>query len=215
MSDNNIPLSFDQLRIDQLLSTYGPDVPPSLPLEFSDYLSLLWRLDQTVQSKHNAQYYRRCLLSLGTALGLANREIGRLTRLTAAGELYSALERLPYQMTDRTIDAADRRAAIRQLLRLRADTLTIGVYGENWQGSWPGSGIIDPELHDRMFAILFTALPGQFFAFARLTLVADIVLEELLTGVQKGESVLMYTLVRDFGYPDPQTPETHALFQRD
>jgi hypothetical protein len=210
-----IPPSFDQLRIDQLLSTYGPEAPPSLPLEFGDYLSLMWRLDHTNLGTRRIHYYRRCLNSLSTAFGLADRDIGRLVRVTPPGELYGALENLPYRQLDRAIDAADRRAAIRQLLRLRADTLTMGGYPEDWQGTWPGSGIIDTELHDRMFAILFTALPGQYAAFARLLLVTDIVLQELLTGSRDGVSVLLYTLVREFSYPDPQSPETAALYNRE
>ena len=103
--------------------------------------------------------------------------------------------------------------ANRQLLRLRSDTMSLGNYGESWQGTWPGSGIIDTELHDRMFAILFTALPGQYASFSRLLLVTDIVLQELLTGVREGGSVLLYTLVREYGYPDPLLAETFHLFQ--
>jgi hypothetical protein len=203
--------SFDQFRIDQLLSTYGPEQPPSLPLEFGDYLSLLWRQDHA-GSERRAQYYKRCTQSLATALGLAEREIGRLARGSPPGGVYDALENVPYRLSDRAVDAADRRAAIRQLLRLRSDVLQIGVYDQHWDGTWPGSGIVDGDLRDRIFAVLFSALPGQFPSFARLLLVTDIVLQELLTGARRGPSILLYALIREYGYPDPALPEVRALY---
>ncbi len=203
--------SFDQLRIDQLLSTYGPDAPPSLPLEFGDYLSLLWRQDQA-GNERRAQYYRRCAHSLAVALGLSEREIGRLVRVTPTGGIYAALENIPYRVPDRIVDAADRRVAIRQLLRLRSDVLQIGVYDQAWDGTWPGSGIVDADLRDRVFAVLYAALPGQFPSFARLLLVTDIVLQELLTGARRGPSILLYALLREYGYPDPASAEIKALY---
>ncbi|MHB8626443.1 MAG: hypothetical protein ACYDBJ_14675 [Aggregatilineales bacterium] len=202
---------FDQLRIDQLLSSYGPDNPPSLPLEFGDYLSLLWRQDHA-GNERRAHYYRRCAQSLAVALGLADREIGRLVRVTPAGGIYAALENVPYRVIDRTVDAADRRAAIRQLLQLRGEVLQIGVYDQGWDGTWPGSGIVDTDLRDRVFAVLFAALPGQFPSFARLLLVIDIVLQELLTGARRGPSILLYALLREYGYPDPASSEMKALY---
>jgi hypothetical protein len=149
---------------------------------------------------------------LATALGLAEREIGRLARATPPGGIYDALENIPYRLADRTVDAADRRLAIRQLLRLRGDVLQIGIYDQHWDGTWPGSGIIDDDLRDRVFAVLFAALPGQFPSFARLLLVIDIVLQELLTGARKGPSILLFALVREYEYPDPASAEIKALY---
>jgi hypothetical protein len=203
--------SFEQFRIDQLLSTYGPEQPPSLPLEFGDYLSLLWRQDHA-DNERRVQYYKRCTQALAPALGLADREIGRLARAASPGGIYDALENVPYRLADRTVDAADRRAAIRQLLQLRSDVLQIGVYDQHWDGTWPGSGIVDGDLRDRVFAILFSALPGQFPSFARLLLVTDIVLQDLLTGARRGPSILLYALVREYSYPDPALPEVKALY---
>lgn len=203
--------SFDQIRIDQLLSTYGPEQPPSLPLEFGDYLSLLWRQDHA-GNERRAQYYKRCAQSLATALGLADREIVRLVRATPSGEIYDALENIPYRLADRAVDALDRRAAIRQLLRLRGDVMRLGIYNQTWSGTWPGSGIVDSDLRDRVFAVLFSALPGQFPSFARLLLVNDIVLQELLTGARRGPSILLFALVREYNYPDPVSDEIKALY---
>ena len=203
--------SFDQFRIDQLLSSYGPEQPPSLPLEFGDYLSLLWRQDRA-GNERRAQYYKRCAQSLATALGLADREITRVARATPPGGIYEALENIPYRLADRAVDAVDRRAAIRQLLRLRSDVMQIGIYDQRWDGTWPGSGIVDADLRDRVFAVLFAALPGQFPSFARLLLVTDIVLQELLTGARRGPSILLFALVREYNYPDPESNEIQALY---
>jgi hypothetical protein len=202
---------FDQSRIAQLISSYAPDQPPSLPMDFGDYLSLLWWIDHT-DSEGRARYYRRCADSLATALGFADRELGRLVRATSSGTLYNALSNMPYRYTDRAVDAADRRAAIQQLLRIRADVVSLGASEQHWSNSWPGSGIIDQELHERVFAILFAALPSQYPPFARLLLVTDIVLHELLLGVRQGESFLLYTLITQYAYPDPASAEVHQLY---
>lgn len=206
---------FDQVRISQLVSNYGPDQPPSLPLEFGDYLSILWRLDQCPAASGRAHYYRKCEQVLANALGFADKELGRLVRNTQPGLLYESLGYLPYRSTGRVVDAADRRAAIEQLLHIRADVLRLSIYEQQWHARWPGSGILDTELRERMFAVLFTALPSQLPPFARLLLVIDIVLQELLTGTRRGESFLMHTLVGKHGYPDPENADVQQLFARD
>ncbi len=204
---------FEQIRIAQLISPYAPDDPPSLPLDFGDYLSLLWRLDRANHDSR-ARYYRRCVQSLSVALGLEGQELGRLVRTTPPGEIYAALEHLPYRLTERVIDAADRRAAIHELLSMRSEVLQLGTVGQEWATTWPGSRILDDELRDRVFAVLFTALPSQYPPFARLLLVIDIVLQELLIGTRRSATFLMHTLVRDFDYPDPATSETRQLYAR-
>ncbi len=206
---------FDQPRISQLISTYGPHQPPSLPLEFGDYLSILWRLDHCAANSGKAHYYRKCEQVLASAFGFDKRELGRLIRNTQPGALYESLGYLPYRSSGRAVDAADRRAAIEQLLRIRSDVLTLSAYGEQWNPRWPGSGIIDAELRDRVFAILFTALPSQLPPFARMLFVTDIVLQELLTGVRHADSFLMHTLVGQHGYPDPQSLEIQQLYLRE
>lgn len=190
-------------RIDQLTSTYGPDEPPRLPLDFGDYLSLLWRLDKSADQPHRVRYYRQCALALGAALNLSGRSVLRLVEVTPPGSLYQQLPNAPYRGTTRLIDAHDRRAAIAQLVELRADVLKIGTYQDHWPVSWPGSGIIDTELRDRMFSVLFTALQGQFDNFGRLLLVVDIVLANLLLGMELAQEVTLRQLVTEFNYPNP------------
>jgi hypothetical protein len=144
----------DQTRVDQLLSDYGPDESPKLPLDFGDYLSLLWRLDQSATSAARVKYYRQCIQAVGLALGLKRRL--RVLELSEPGEIYQNLPNLPYRATSTLVDAQDRKAAILQLARLRADILRVGSYHEQWGGSWPGSGIMEAELRERVFAVLFT-----------------------------------------------------------
>jgi hypothetical protein len=194
---------FEQTRIDQLTSTYGPDEPPRLPLDFGDYLSLLWRLDTCAGQPNRIRYYRQCSLALGTALDLAGRSVFRLVEVTPPGSLYQQLPNAPYRGTTRLIDAHDRKAALAQLVELRADVLKIGTYQDNWPVSWPGSGIIDTELRERVFAVLFTALQGQFGNFGRLLLVVDIVLADLLLGIQPAQEVTLHQLITEFNYPNP------------
>ncbi len=202
---------FDELRIRQLLSAYDLKAPPALPLEFGDYLSILWRLDRAAEQGVGIVYYRRCEQVLCTALDLAGTTFGKLVRTTLPGSIYEALPNLPYRDGERRVDAADRKAAIAQLLRMRADILHMGSYQQTWATRWPGSGIQDPELQERMFAILFSAMPSQFMPFSRLLYIIDIVLQELLLGTRRGEGILLHTLVAEHGYPDPAARETAQL----
>lgn len=194
---------FEQTRIDQLTSTYGPDEPPRLPLDFGDYLSLLWRLDQSADAPNRVRYYRQCALAVGTGLDLRGRSVFRLVENTPPGDLYRQLPNAPYRGTTRLIDAHDRKAAIAQLVELRADILKIGTYQDKWPVSWPGSGIIETELRERVFAVLFTALQGQFENFGRLLLVVDIVLADLLLGIQTAREVALPQLIAEYSYPNP------------
>ncbi len=193
----------EQTRINQLTSTYSPDDPPRLPLDFGDYLSLVWRIDQHAQQPAKVKYYRRCALALAQGMGIKGRSILRLVEVTPPGALYQQLPNAPYRGTARLVDAHDRKAAIRQLVDLRADVLRIGTYQEQWPVSWPGSGILDTELRERVFAVLFTALQGQFSSFGRLLLVVDIVLSDLLLGFQPPQELPLAQLIADYGYPDP------------
>jgi hypothetical protein len=195
---------FEQTRISQLTSTYGPDEPPRVPLDFGDYLSILWRLDHHASKPAQVKYYRQCAQALAFALGIQNRSVYRLVENTPPGQLYKQLPNAPYRGTTRLIDAHDRKAAIGQLAELRNDVLKIGTYQDQWPVSWPGSGIVDTELRERVFAVLFTALQGQFGNFGRLLLVVDIVLSDLLLGFQQDtKEVNLDRLIAEHGYPDP------------
>ena len=93
---------FEQNRISQLTSTYGPDEPPRLALDFGDYLSILWRLDQHASSPVRVKYYRQCAKALATALSIHDRSVYRLVENTAPGELYKPRwvpERVPEAQT--------------------------------------------------------------------------------------------------------------------
>jgi len=192
---------FEQARINQLVSAYSPEEPPRLPLDFGDYLSLLWRVDTALPQRE--RYYRQCAQALGTALGLKPLPIFRLVENTPAGEIYSQLPNLPYRSPERHVDAKDRKAALSQLITLRGDTLRIGTYDESWDSGWPGSGLVDVELHDRVFAVLFTALQGQYANFGRLLLVVDIVISNLIVGFEEPPEIQFAQLTAEFGYPDP------------
>ena len=194
---------FEQTRISQLTSTYGPDEPPKLPMDFGDFLSILWRLDRHAEEPMKVRYYRQCAYALADGLELQNRSLMRLVDTTAPGEVYSQLPNAPYRGTQRLVDAHDRKAAIRQLAELRDDILRIGTYQDRWPVSWPGSGIVDPELRERVFAVLFTALQGQFAHFGRLLLVVDIVMSDLLLGMQDSKEVKLSDLVNQHNYPNP------------
>jgi hypothetical protein len=194
---------FEQTRITQLTSSYGPDEPPRLPLDFGDYLSLLWRLDQVPGQPAKIEYYRRAAQSLGTALDINHMRLFRLIESVPVGQIYQQLPNAPYRGTSRLIDAHDRKAAIRQLINLRHDVLRIGTYQDQWPVSWPGSGIVDTELRERVFAVLFTALQGQFGTFGRLLLVIDIVLSDLLLGFHEVREIKLTELVRQYNYPNP------------
>lgn len=200
----------EKTRINQLISTYGPDEPPRLPMDFGDYLSLLWRLDQNADQPKKVKYYRQCALSLAASLGFKDRSVFRLVETTPPGQLYKQLPNAPYRGTHRLVDAQDRKAAIAQLAELRADVLKIGTYQDSWPMGWPGIGIVDVELRERVWAVLFTALPGQFGTFGRLLLVVDIVLANLLLGIQPSTETALGDLISDYGYPDPNDARIRA-----
>ncbi|RMF82050.1 MAG: hypothetical protein D6737_03175 [Chloroflexi bacterium] len=205
--------SFEQSRIAQLTSSYGPDEPPRHALDFGDYLSLLWRIDIHAHDEGKRRYYQACAHALALGLDLCGHNIFRLVKSTEAGHIYEQLANIPYRGTHNLIDAQDRKAAICQLVQLRADILNIGTYQEHWPVTWPGSGIIDNELRERVFAVLFTALQGQFRDFGRLLLVADIVLSDLLLGNQRPNSeISLDKLIANYGYPNPTKTETRNLY---
>ena len=204
--------SFDQARITQLISTYGPDDPPLLTLDFGDYLSLLWRLDYHADHAGKRRYYRQCAQALGLGIGLKGRSLFRLVELTQPGDVYRQLPNAPYRGTHRLVDAQDRKAAIAELVRLRDDILRIGTRQETWDGRWPGSGIVDGELRERVFAVLFTAVEGQFTNFGRLLLVVDIVLGNLLLGMEPTRECSLQDLVANHDYPNPSDEHTRHDF---
>lgn len=202
---------FEQSRIQQLVSAYAPENPPRLPLDFGDYLSLLWRVDHHADLPKRATYYRQCARALGEALSLP-AVVMRAVEAAEAGTVYQHLQNMPYR-GERRLDAPDRKAAIQQLMQLRDDTLRIGTYQEGWNNSYPGSGITDTELRERMFAVLFTALQGQYSNFGRLLLVVDIVLSDLLVGM--GEAVgefNLHDLVTQYSYPDPTDTQVKKAY---
>lgn len=206
---------FDQLRIAQLTSAYSPMSPPSLPLDFGDYLSLLWLLDQAGKVQVGINYFRKCERALANALGITDTSLGHLVKITPPGAIIDNIPHLSYRKTERRIDALDRRHATAQLLQIRSDVMRLGSYVRTWDVSWPGSRITDEELRDRVYAVLFAAMPSQFDAFARILLVLDIVLQELLIETRRGDSFLLFTLVTKYGWPDPETPETEQLFRHE
>jgi hypothetical protein len=179
-------------------------------LDFGDYLSLLWRLDQNAEQPKKVKYYRQCALSLADGLGFKDRSVFRLVETSPPGQLYKQLPNAPYRGTHRLVDAQDRKAAIGQLAELRADVLKIGTYQDNWPMGWPGIGIVDVELRERVWAVLFTALPGQFSTFGRLLLVVDIVLANLLLGIQPSTETNLAMLISEYGYPDPNDSRVRA-----
>lgn len=202
----------DAHRVNQLTSPYSPLRPPQLPLDFSDYLSLLWRIDQHEDQPNLVTYYTRCASSLSGALGFEKRALGRLIRVAEPGSLYYSLSNTPFRETARLVDASARKAAIDQLVRLRSDVLAIGAYQHEWMIGWPGSGILDEELRERVFATLFTALRGQYHHFGRLLLVIDIVLQELLLGSRLMTEFSLGTLIDRYDYPDPEDADVRALY---
>ncbi|MBI5961674.1 MAG: hypothetical protein HY866_23250 [Chloroflexi bacterium] len=205
--------SDDSTRVNQLTSPYSPAIPPQLPLDFGDYLSLLWRIDRHAEMENLVIYYSNCAASLAKALGFEQRGMGRLIRAVSPGEMYLSLSNVPFRQSGRLVDATSRKAAIHQLVMLRADVLSIGSYSHDWVVGWPGSGIANSELRERVFAILFTALRGQYAHFGRLLLVIDIVLQELLIGSRTLNEYSLGTLIERYGYPDPEDPAVRTLFQ--
>jgi hypothetical protein len=202
----------ERSRIQQLTSTYGPDEPPRLAMDFGDYLSLMWRLDKHADDPARVKYYHKCALALAEGLGLKGRSVFRLVELTPPGQLYQQLPNAPYRGTNRLLDAQDRKAAIVQLAQLRLDILRVGTYHDQWPVSWPGSGIMDTDLRERVFAVLFTALQGQYENFGRLLLVIDIVLSDLLLGMHQINEVNLATLVAQYGYPNFNDTKVRAAF---
>lgn len=202
----------EQARISQLISFYSPDDPPRAALDFGDYLSLAWRLDHSAGQPNREKYYRQCLRALSDGLSLNGHNLCRLVDSCEPGHIYQQLPNLPYRNGARLVDAHDRKAAIVQLLALRDDTLRIGTYQETWGGGFPGSGILETELRERVFAVLFTALQGQYSNFGRLLLVVDIVLTDLMLGFDCAPEVALSTLIADCGYPDPADPRVRQAF---
>lgn len=202
----------DDNRVKQLTSPYSPQNPPQLPLDFGDFLSLLWRIDRHARADNRVQYYSRCAHALASAFRFEHKGLGRLVRSVEPGDLYVSLSNVPFRETGRLVDASARKDAIHQLVRLRADILSIGSYQHDWLVGWPGSGILDEELRERIFATLFTALRGQYTHFGRLLLVVDIVLQELLLGSRQLQEVSLGTLIDHYAYPDPEDPDVRDLF---
>lgn len=207
-------LQGDQQRIHQLVSAYTPDDPPQLPLTFGDYLSLLWRIDRSVESPQHEAYYRRCADSLARGLAIDQRSLIRMVQRMPAGQVYDSLSNIPYQGTTRLVDAGDRRAAIWQLVDMRRHILELGAYRDAWTLGWPGSRLSDTVLRERVFAVLFTAFQGQFGHFSRLLLVADIVLQDLILGAHDCHEISLVRLVHEFGYPDPDSDEVRETFEQ-
>jgi hypothetical protein len=125
----------ERTRISQLTSTYGPDEPPRLPMDFGDYLSLIWRLDKHADDPAKVKYYRRCALSLAEGLGLKGRSVFRLVELAPPGALAASQRALSRH--EPLLDAQDHKAAIAQLATLRQD-ICAGVH-DQWPVGWPGS----------------------------------------------------------------------------
>lgn len=205
---------FEQTRITQLISPYSPSDPPRLALDFGDYLSIVWRLDQCAALPMRARYYRTCAAALAAGLGFATHPLVRLVDISQPGEIYAQLPNLPYR-AGRLVDAQDRKAAIQQLTVLRQDVVRLGTYQEGWIGGYPGAGIADTEVRERVFAVLFTALQGQFGNFARLLFVLDIVLGNLLLGYDITAEIMLPELISRFNYPDPALPRVQKEFLAD
>lgn len=204
--------TLDHARVIQLTSRYAPFDPPREPLDVGDLWSLLWRLDQAVGSANQERYYRRCALALCRGLRLDNHALYRFIDQTPSGDLYRLLPTLVYRSRGKSLDAHDQKAAVEQLLKLRADIMRMGAYQESWVSTWPGSGMQDVELRERVFAVLFTALQGQYAGFARLLLVIDIVIANLLVGLHLPEEIALIRLVTTFNYPDPADAQVRDLF---
>ncbi len=202
---------FEQARIQQLVGTYSPEAMPKLPLDFGDFLSLLWRIDHHAEHGGQRTYYYACAAALAAGLNLPQK-ILLVVETAAAGEMIRTLHNVPYRGVERLVDVADRRAALIQLLRMRDDTLRIGTYQEGWSRGYPGAGIVDTELRERVFAVLYTALQGQFSHYGRLLLVLDIVLSDLLLGAGSAPECTLDMLVNEFDYPDPTDPDVRRSY---
>lgn len=205
----------DESRVNQLTSPYAPLNPPQLPLDFGDFLSILWRLDRHAAQNNLVLYYGQCARALSRAFDFEQQSIERILKTVEPGQFYAMLSNAPFRTTGRLMDASARRAAIDQLARLRSDVLSIGAYQHDWVVGWPGSGVLDSELRERIFATLFTALRSQYSHFGRLILVIDIVLQELLVGTRVVTEFSLGTLIDRYGFPDPENPEVRLLFYGD
>ncbi len=202
----------DEYRIKQLTSPYSPHNPPQLPLDFGDFLSLIWRIDRHASQNNLVEYYAQCARALAKAFQFDQKSLGRMIRSAEPGRITESLSNVPFRETGRLVDASARKDAIHQLARLRSDVLSIGSYQHDWVVGWPGSGVLDAELRERIFATLFTALRSQYAHFGRLLLVIDIVLHELLLGERAMAEVSLGTLIDQYDYPDPEDSTVRALF---
>jgi hypothetical protein len=209
------PSHFEQTRITQLLSTYSPYDPPRLLLDFGDYLSLAWRVDRCAALPSRAKYYRACMNGLASAMNFKTHALHKLVGVTPNGEVYRQIPNLPYRGNARLVDALDRKAAISQLITLRDRICEIGTYEEAWGAAYPGIGIEEPELRERVYAVLLTALEGQYGNFARLLLVIDIVLRNLLIGFESMDEYDLPTLIKQHGYPDPASGRVIREYEGD
>lgn len=206
---------FEQSRVSQLVGNYTPFEPPRSPLDFGDLLSLMWRLDQSANAPHHERYYRNCALALCRGLHLQAHPLFRFIDLTDAGDIYRLLPAVIHRVQGRSVDTHDRKAALDQLLRMRGDILRVGTYQEGWTSNWPGSGMQDVEMRERVFAVLFTALQGQFAGFGRLLLVTDIVIANLIIGLELPDEIALSRLVKDYNYPDPSSKQNRDSFAMD
>ncbi len=206
---------FEQARINQLLSAYSPQESPRLSLDFGDYLSLIWRLDHCAEKPKRASYYRACLSALAQALEIQDSTLHKLVKTTEPGTIYTQITNLPYRSGSRLLDAQDRKAAIAKLVQIRDSICALGASQKGWQVSYPGAGIMDVDLRERVFAVLFTAFQGQFSSFARLLLVSDIVLASLLIGYDVVQDISLHDLVIRFGYPDPESERAQSEYDAD
>jgi hypothetical protein len=181
-------------------------------MTFADFLSLLWRLDAAGGDPKREAYYRQCADAVARGLAFESRSLYRMLINTQAGEICRSLQNAPYRGTARLVDAQDRRDAIRQLVDLRGQILTMAAYRDRWTLGWPGSRMTDVELRERLFAVFFTAFDSQFAHFSRMLFVVDIVLQELLLGDRVERQISLIRLIKEFGYPDPSSSAVRAQF---
>jgi hypothetical protein len=202
----------DQQRITQLTSAYSPSNPPRLALTFGDFLSLLWRVDASAGEPRKEAYYRLCVDAIARGLQFDSRRMYRMLQITPAGQVCATLQNAPYRGTSRLIDAQDRREAIRQLVDLRGQILTMAAYRDRWTLGWPGSRLTDVELRERLFAVFFTAFDSQFANFSRMLFVIDIVLQEILLGDREDLKISLIKLIKEYDYPDPDEHPLSSQF---
>jgi hypothetical protein len=158
------------------------------------------------------RYYRRAADALTHALDVRDHIVLRFIEHAEPGTIYQQLCNAPYRGAKHLVDAHDRKAAIAELAKLRSEIIQIGTHQNGWSGRYPGSGIADDYLRERVFAVLFTALQSQYANFGRLLLVIDIVLADLLIGGEPPVEVSLHQLVEEFGYPNPQDLRIRQAF---